>query len=228
MAAGSPASQNRLIEISEKYNATTMVVKNMKLTLAWRRAWRLVRENSHLLVMLNLLFFVCVGGGWWLQLRNPGLEESFWSLWQEGGAKNELVQWSLSTWWGQLFIPTFLGIFLINFTAGSLFYLTLPSLVLPGAALPLVLLRGIIWGILTHSLYDYGVGTIILEGEAYITATFAALLHAQAWLKPASVPTAGHKKAYLIGLKHNLNLQILVAFQLFIAAIYETTIIVST
>jgi hypothetical protein len=200
----------------------------MKLLSGWRHAWSLLRENSRLLVLLNLLFFICVGVGWSLQSRNPGLEESIWALWQEGGANTDVVQWSLSTWWGQAYIPTLLGIFLINFTAGSLFYLTLPSLVIPGAALPLVLFRAVTWGILTQSLYDYGIGTIILEGEAYIIATFAALLHAKAWLKPTSVPTRTHKNGYLAGLKYNLALQILVAFQLFIAAIYETTIIVIT
>lgn len=57
----------------------------MKLLSGWRHAWSLLRENSRLQVLLNLLFFICVGVGWSLQSRNPGLEESIWTLWQEGG-----------------------------------------------------------------------------------------------------------------------------------------------
>jgi len=202
--------------------------KTHKLAHIWKYDWRLVQENWRLLLLLNFIFFLSVVVGWILQSHNPNLEASFWVLWQEGGAKNEVVQWSQSTWWGSLYLPTLLGIFLINFTAGSLFYLTLPSLVIPGIALLLVLIRGIIWGVISSSLYDYGLGTILLEGSAYVTATFAALLHARAWLRPASVPTLGRKSAYLVGLKINLKLQLLVAVQLLIAAIYETTVIIYT
>ena len=203
-----------------------MDTKTNKLAQIWKYDWCLVQENWRLLLILNLMFFLSVVVGWILQSQNPNLEASFWVLWQEGGAKNEVVQWSLATWWGSSYLLTLMGIFLINFTAGSLIYLTLPSLVIPGIALFLVLIRGIIWGVISNSLYDYGLGTILLEGSAYVTATFAALLHARAWLRPASVPTLGRNKAYLVGFKINLKLQLLVALQLLIAAIYETTVII--
>ncbi|WP_165246549.1 hypothetical protein [Paludisphaera soli] len=73
--------------------------------------------------------------------------------------------------------------FLVNFPLGSLAAITLPSLIVPGSGVLLSLFRASTWGLLlgpTESLLARRMiphsGTLLLEGEGYILATFFALL----------------------------------------------------
>jgi hypothetical protein len=116
----------------------------------------------------------------------------------------------------------------INFLLGSLVVITLPSLVLPGVGLLLALFRAALWGILLapatvvlaltwmpHS------GTMLLEGEGYILATFFAVLTAIYLFSPKVGPTAASRygRALVMNLKGNLLVLIVLA----VAAFYEAT-----
>ncbi len=191
----------------------------------WREAWQLLRQHWLLLLVLNLAFFglvsiTCATG-------NSDFDAWFTARMRES-AQLGVAQWAL-TWWGKNFWATVAGIAVINFFVGSLFYLTLPSLVIPGAALPLVLFRAFIWGIISSdwaAQRDYGrLVLVLLEGEAYVLATTAAILHARAWLFPKQVGANRHRDGNWIGLRQNLVMQIFIAVQLVVAAIYETLLI---
>jgi hypothetical protein len=118
--------------------------------------------------------------------------------------------------------------FSINFVVGSLVFLTLPSCVVPGSGVILAVFRAISWGLLLgpatwqqalvmlpHS------GTLLLEGEGYILATFFGLMMAQLVFHRDS--TASVRSNYTQGILLNLRGSVLVALVLAVAAIYEST-----
>jgi len=116
--------------------------------------------------------------------------------------------------------------FAINFPLGSVVCITLPSLILPGAGVLIAAVRAVLWGFLLGPTFAYlpkmmltHTVTLLLEGEAYVLATFFALLIPVYLFRKAEGPTAAARygKALLVNLAGN----ILVAIVLAIAAIYE-------
>ena len=116
--------------------------------------------------------------------------------------------------------------FAINYALGSLIYITLPSIVVPGAGVLPAALRATLWGLvlaptvvalsagmLAHSL------TLLLEGEAYVLATFFGLLVPIYLFQPAPGETLGRR--YVRALILNLKGSLLVALVLLVAAGYE-------
>ncbi len=73
--------------------------------------------------------------------------------------------------------------FAINFPLGSFVMITLPSMIIPGSGALLAIFRATLWGVLlgpslvslTRAMLPH-TGTLLLEGEGYILATFFALL----------------------------------------------------
>jgi hypothetical protein len=113
----------------------------------------------------------------------------------------------------------------INFLLGSLVHITLPSLIVPGSGVLMAAFRAIMWGVLLaptftslsmaslpHSL------TILLEGEAYILASFFALLLPIYLFRRRP---AGVFARYGRGVSINLEGALLVAAVVFVAACYE-------
>ena len=116
--------------------------------------------------------------------------------------------------------------FVINFFIGSLAFITLPSLILPGVGILVLGFRSLLWGLLMapsfvslsgamlpHSL------TLLLEGEAYVVAGFFALLVPVYIFRKAEGP--GLVNRYGRALMMNVRGNLLVAIILVIAAIYE-------
>jgi hypothetical protein len=107
-------------------------------------------------------------------------------------------------------------------------------LVVPFAAIPLGAYRALLWGLLMaptttelalvmipHSL------TLVLEGQAYVLAVFAAYLHGMAFLRPHTVGLASHREGYLAGLKMTGRVYVLVILVLAAAAVYEAVEVVA-
>lgn len=115
--------------------------------------------------------------------------------------------------------------FAINFLLGSLVHITLPSLIVPGSGVLVAAFRATLWGVLLaptftglamaslpHSL------TILLEGEAYILASFFALLLPIYLFQPRR---GGLPARYARGAIVNLQGAVLVAAVLLVAGCYE-------
>jgi len=116
--------------------------------------------------------------------------------------------------------------FAINFLLGSLAVITLPSVILPGVSVLVVGIRALLWGLLLAPSYVNLSGmmlahsfTLLLEGHAYVIATFFSLLILVYLFRKAEGPGPARRygKALLLNVKGNL----LVAIVLAIAAIYE-------
>jgi hypothetical protein len=120
--------------------------------------------------------------------------------------------------------------FAINFFAGTLLVLTLPSCVIPGSGVLVAAFRAVLWGLilvpatlqqafvmLPHS------GTLLLEGEGYILAAFFGLMVPLSLRRQptdsGSETKGGYRRAVLLNLKGSL----LVALVLAVAATYEAT-----
>ncbi len=118
--------------------------------------------------------------------------------------------------------------FLVNLFLGSFVGITLISLVIPFGGILMGCVRAVLWGILLapaspelawvmipHSL------TLILEGQGYILAMFAAYLQWKGVIWPKSVGQEKRLRAYLTGMKKTAYIYILVTLVLAVSAIYE-------
>ena len=116
--------------------------------------------------------------------------------------------------------------FAINFTLGSLAVITLPSVIVPGVGVLVAAFRALLWGlllapsfaILSGAMLPHSI-TLLLEGEAYVIATFFGLLILVYLFRKAEGPGAARRygRALLMNVRGNL----LVAIVLAVAAIYE-------
>jgi hypothetical protein len=116
--------------------------------------------------------------------------------------------------------------FAINFPFGSVACITLPSIIIPGSGVLLAILRASIWGLLLSPSFVDLSGpmlphsiTLLLEGEAYIMASFFGVLILVYLFRKAEGPTAPRRygRALLMNVRGNLW----VAIVLVVAAVYE-------
>lgn len=114
----------------------------------------------------------------------------------------------------------------INFLAGSLLVITLPSVIVPGIGVFMALLRAIVWGIVLAPAHMalagamvFHSGTLLLEGEGYLLAAFFALLVPIYLFSPREGESLGRR--YLRALMINIKGNLLVFIVLAIAATYE-------
>jgi hypothetical protein len=137
--------------------------------------------------------------------------------------------------------------FLINFPLGSFAMISLPSMIVPGCGVLLATFHATVWGLLlgpsivslTWGMLAH-TGTLLLEGEGYILATFFALLipvylfgQGQVVEKPIvldeiddpqAAPTIKKNSAwtrFVSAVVLNLKANVLVAIVLAVAALYE-------
>jgi hypothetical protein len=121
-----------------------------------------------------------------------------------------------------------LATFVFNFFLGTIVMITLPSSIIPGSGALVAAVRALSWGVIfppATYLMARGMlphsGTLLLEGEGYILATFFALLFPLYLLRdePGSTGWSQYWRAFAINLKGLL----LVAIVLAVAACYEAT-----
>jgi hypothetical protein len=116
--------------------------------------------------------------------------------------------------------------FLINFLLGSLVFITLPSMIVPGAGAIVVAFRAVLWGlvlapasVLTATVMLPHSWTLLLEGEGYVLAALFGLLIPIHLCQPSLGSTAWGRFGRVLLL--NLKANILVALVLAAAACYE-------
>ena len=116
--------------------------------------------------------------------------------------------------------------FVINFLLGSLASITIPSIIIPGAGILIACFRAGMWGLLLGPGYIALSGvmlphsfTLLLEGHAYILATFFGLLVPIYLFRKAEGLNVGAR--YGKALMMNVRANLLVVIVLAVAAIYE-------
>jgi len=126
-------------------------------------------------------------------------------------------------------IPLAAGATLVlNFVIGSVLSITVPSLVVPGAGTLLAAIRAAMWGVLLAPTYAAISSamlphsfTLLIEGEAYILATFFGLMVPIYLCRPEEGPTVGAR--YVDALLLNLKGSLWVLVVLAVSAVYEAT-----
>ncbi|MHC4132355.1 MAG: stage II sporulation protein M, partial [Planctomycetota bacterium] len=121
---------------------------------------------------------------------------------------------------------------LINFFLGSLVSITIPSLIIPGIGIIVALFRAVMWGLLlgptfvrlSAAMLPHSF-TLLLEGEAYIVATFFSLLIPVYLFRKSEGPTVLQR--YGKALMMNLRGYLIVLALLVIAAIYESVEVIT-
>ncbi len=123
--------------------------------------------------------------------------------------------------------------FLVNLLLGTLVVITVPSTFIPFFGIFMGLFRATLWGLLfspAHSQIGWALLphsiTILIEGQGYIIAMFAAYLLWRSCLLPktAGIQTQGvgaYIEGYIAGLRQTGLLYILVSLVLLVAAVYE-------
>ncbi len=118
--------------------------------------------------------------------------------------------------------------FVINFFAGSIAVITVPSLIVPGSGALMATVRATVWGLILAPAFvvlSLGMlphsGTLLLEGEGYILAAFFGLLVPIYMFQRD--PEIGVGRRYGRALMMNLKAMALVALVLATAACYEAT-----
>jgi hypothetical protein len=122
--------------------------------------------------------------------------------------------------------------FLINFFLGSLASITIPSLIIPGIGIIIALFRAVMWGLLlgptfvslSAAMLPHSF-TLLLEGEAYIIATFFAMLIPVYLFRKSEGPTVLQR--FGRALMMNLRGYLIILAVLVVAAIYESVEVIA-
>jgi hypothetical protein len=192
-----------------------------------KNAWQIIKEHSRAYVALNVIYYGLILGAMFFVAFNPSLQQSLMAHVREAFAKGSFRP----VWFAYAHKHVLLAMvltFLVNFVFGSLATITLPSMIVPFSGLAMGILRATLWGLL-FSPTESGIGlgmiphslTVVLEGQAYVVAMFAAYLHGRSFVQPRSVGAATCGEGYVAGLKMSLHLYSLVILLLFVSAVYE-------
>ncbi|HJX38481.1 MAG TPA: stage II sporulation protein M [Anaerolineae bacterium] len=199
-----------------------------------RSAWQIVNKHRTAYVAINLGYYgLVLVGMLYVVLIDPSLQEQL--LRDVGGAFTEGPLATVSgAYLGGNVVAAAVLTFLVNLLAGSLLFITLPSLIVPFAGVLLGGYRAVLWGLLLaptsgelalvmipHSL------TLILEGQAYVLTIFAAYVHGSSFLRPHRVGVTSHRQGYVAGLKMTAQVYALVLLALAAAAVYEALEVVA-
>jgi len=119
--------------------------------------------------------------------------------------------------------------FVNNFMNGTVYSITIPSLLFPPYALIVGCLRALTWGIAFALPYGHMTLrvvvphylTLLIEGEAYVIAIFGCLRQIEGLIWPRRMGETSRIGGYLRAVSDNIRLLILVAVILAVGAVYE-------
>jgi hypothetical protein len=199
-----------------------------------RSAWQVVRDHRRAYLTLNAMYYGLVGLAMvYVALFDPSLQGQLLADVKQALSQGTLAMVGGAYLGGNLVVTATLT-FLVNLFAGSVLYVTLPSLIVPFAGIPLGAYRAVLWGLvlapttreLALVMIPHSV-TLLLEGQAYVLAIFAAYMHGLAFLRPEAVGLSRHREGYAAGLKTLARVYLLVVIVLAAAAAYEAVEVVT-
>jgi hypothetical protein len=200
---------------------------------ALRNALGVIREFRRSYVTQNLIYYGLVLVGMALAMTYPSWHDAMLGEVGEAIHSQPLAPVIKAYTEGRL-ASAITKTFLVNFLAGSLLTIALPSLVIPFSGQLMGVARPLLWGVLfapVHAQFTapkvvFGILTgllIFLEGQGYILALEASYIQSRLFVCPPKADTE-QAHGYLAGLKRSLPVYLLVAIVLIVAAIYEATI----
>jgi hypothetical protein len=192
-----------------------------------RPALSLLRCHKRAYLLLNVAFYGLVVAGALFAFTDREVQASLTRAILEGFGTQPMSMAKDAYLSGNV-LRAALVTFLINSLLGAFLTITAPSLFIPFAGIAIGLYRALMWGIalaptspeLARAMVPHSL-TLILEGQGYVLAMFAAHV---LWVRAFGgfrKEGAGFPAGYLAGLRGTLDLYHLVLLLLAIAAIYE-------
>ena len=191
-----------------------------------KEALQILRDNRRLYLAVNLTYYGLVVVGAIVVWLNPQLQTSLITMVQEGFETS--LPGVVAAYRSGNFLSAVAQTFTINFFLGSLIVLTLSACVFPPAGIMIGFWRAFLWGLvlapttpqLALAMIPHGI-TLLLEGQGYILAVFAACRLGQVLVWPKSIGQTSRWRAYLAGLRETTLVYILVAIVLLVSALWE-------
>ncbi|WP_186172358.1 MULTISPECIES: stage II sporulation protein M [Burkholderiaceae] len=192
-----------------------------------REALSIIRTHKNAYLLINVAFYgllivmMAATCGW------PELQAQF-----KPGTQAAFDQPGLFKTVGELYASRNLLLamaltFGVNLIVASLLLITLPSLILPFIGIAMALFRAYMWGVnfaptgpLALTLIPHSL-TLLIEGQAYVLAGFAAYVQGRQFLWPARYNLLSKGAGYKAGIVSTLKIFVLIAIALAIGAVYE-------
>ncbi len=191
-----------------------------------RTALKTVKENLRECVLMNLLYYGLVATSMAYTCAFPEAQKGLMEALR--AEFPQVFPWIVEAYTSGNFPLAAAVTFFGNLVLGSFAYITIPSLIIPFGGVVMGGVRAVGWGLLLaptspelarvmvpHSL------TLILEGQGYVLAMFAAYLQWRGVIWPRSTGQEKRSKAYLTGIKKTAHIYTLTALFLAVSAIYE-------
>jgi len=191
-----------------------------------KEALQILRDNRRLYLAVNLIYYGLVVVGAIVTWLSSQLQTSSSTMVQE--SFETVLPGVVEAYRSGHFLSAVAQTFTINFLLGSLMVITLPACFFPPAGILVGFLRAFLWGLLLAPttpqfgllMIPHGI-TLLLEGQAYILAIFAACRLGQVLVWPESTGLTSRWRAYLAGLRETVLINILVACVLLASALWE-------
>lgn len=189
--------------------------------------FQIIKDNRRAYIVINVLYYGLVAVGMVYVSFNPALQQTLLAAVGQSFTEGPLSAVGSAYGSGEV-LRAMLLTFVVNLFAGSLLVITLPSLLIPFFGLAMGMYRAVLWGLLLSpseptlalSMIPHSL-TLLLEGQAYIVAIFAAYLLWRNFFWPRRAGVESRSRGYLLGLKQTGILYIGVILLLAVAAIYE-------
>ncbi len=193
-----------------------------------------VRKNLALYLWCNCVYYGLIVLFMLLVLLSPEIQEKLIEeIIQQIETEGTLLGFAGEAYFSGSVPRAALVTFVINLFAGTLLFLSLPSVIFPPLAALLGAYRAVLWGImfspamvdmrepmLLHSV------TVLLEGQGYILAVFAGLAAFKGFLKPTLYNKTGRLAGYGQGWLEAWPVYIWIIIILAAAAVYEAIIVI--
>ena len=163
--------------------------------IIFRRAIGLVRQHLRAFVLINVAYFGLVCSG----MAYGALDRDFHDRYMVESKKQaaDTLPVVFDAYQGGHVAKAIGLTFVVNLVAGSIFYITLPSLIVPFVGLLLGAVRALLWGFIfspsfsafNGAVFLYGllIGLLLfLEGEGYVLAMLGSYIQGKSFLFPHS------------------------------------------
>lgn len=187
----------------------------------------ILREQRRTYLTLNLLYYGMIVVGMVVAVFNLALQQSVLTSLGTAFTQGPLSAVGDAYLNAKVIEATTLT-FLINLFIGSFATITLPSLIIPFSGLLMGAYRAILWGLIyspttpeLQTIFLPHLGTLILEGQAYVLALLGVVIQGRGLLWPHTVGASTHRQGLAVGIRKTAQLYILVTVVLAVAAVYE-------
>lgn len=197
-----------------------MAIETVTKTLSGPLA--IIRQHARAYAYLNLMAYGLVIAGMVLGVLRPELNAMLTGSMDESG-ETELVVSLLARPW--LFALVILG---VNLGKVALGFITLPSMIVPFAGIPVFAYWAFTTGIVlapvdhmtTMTLIPHSL-TMVIEIQAYVLLLLGAYVLGLAWIRPASVGATTRGRAWVRGMRLFGRMWVPALVLFVVGAVYE-------